>query len=450
MTETENIRVGMQKLWKLFITLFLVTFTNSVFLLVEKLFLARTSAQALQAAVSVAYICNISQTACIALAMMAQVTIGRLFGKQAYQRIGPSIWQYLWFSLLSPIVTIPISLLVGNYYFQEVDIRNLATPYFHLMIGINFLHPLGAALACFFSGRGKTRLLLLAAIGSQTLKIGGSYLLIFGKWGFPVLGLVGGAWGTLIAQGVFCLFLFSVFMNKKNRFYFNTSQWKFHWKLFQECIHPGFLRALNRVICFSCWATISKLMFAQGEDYALALSLGGTFFFFLPCLADALSQAQITIVSQAVGAGRHADLKLATKVGYLAAMMIGLLGVAPFLVFPEYTFKTLFPTLTTNPEFIEQLLFGIFFSFVWLMISSISISPILAFRDMRFSLFMGLVNWVNGYLLVLFSLKVVKISAGNFWLALSLMHASTALLYHLRANYLAKRFEKSLTIPSAA
>lgn len=447
---TGDVEVGMKRLSGLFFPLLLVTFTNSIFLLVEKLFLAQVSPQAMQAAVNVAYISSISQAACVLLAMMAQVIVGRRYGEQAYLEIGPSIWQYVWFSLLSSLLTVPINFLVGDAYFQDVDIRHLALPYFHLMIGMNFLHPLGAALACFFLGQGKTRLLLFTAIGSQLLKIAVSYPLIFGKWNFPALGLLGGAWSTLIAQGSFCIFLFSVFMNKKNRSYFNTSQWKFQWALFKECIYPGFLRALNRVISLSCWAVTARLTLAQGEDYALALSLGGTFFFFLPCFGDALCQAQVTIVSQSIGAGRRSELKPAARTGYFTALLISFLGVAPFLIFPEYTFKSLFPTLAVDPLFIEQLLLGVFCSFAWLMISYIPVSSILAFRDMNFSLFMGIFNWVNGYLLVLFFLKVVNISAGHFWLALSLMHGSTALLYHLRANYLTKRFEKSLTTASAA
>ncbi len=444
MNETEGSEMGAKRLLKLFFPLLLVTFTNSIFLLIEKLFLAQLSSQAMEAAVAAAYVLSISQVACVLLVMMAQVAVGRRCGEKTYLEIGPSIWQYVWFSILSTLVTVPINFLVGDIYFQEGELRHLALPYLHFMAGMNFLHPLGAALACFLLGQGKARLLLFASIGSQSLKIGVSYFLIFGKWGFPPLGLLGGAWGTLIAQGSFCLFLFSVFMNKQNRLHFNTSQWRFCWKLFKECIYPGFLRALNRIVSLSCWAITARLTLAQGEGYALALSLGGTLFFFLPCFADALCQAQVTIVSQRIGANRAADLKPASKVGYFVALLISLLGVAPFLLFPEYTFKSLFPTLSVDPRFIQQLLFGIFCCFSWLTISYIPISVILAFRDMNFSLFMGLFSWINTYLLVLFSLKIAHISAGQFWLALSLTHISTALLYHLRANYLIKRFEESL------
>ncbi len=443
MNEVESVRAGTEKLWRLFCPLLLVTFTNGLFLLVEKLFLAQVSNQAIQVAVNVAYVCNISQGACLALVMMAQVAVGRWFGQEAHQKIGPGIWQYLWFSFLSPLLTVPVTLFLADFYFQDAPLKELARPYLHFMIGMNFLHPLGGALACFFSGRGETRLLLFTAIGSQALKIGVSYLLVFGKWGLPALGLLGGAWGTLIAHGGFCIFLFSVFINKKNRLRFDTSQWKFRWELFKECIYPGFLRALNRVITFSCWALTARLMVVRGDDYALALSLGGALFFLLPCLVDALSQAQITIISQYIGAKRYYALRTVTRSGYLVALIICLFTAFPFLAFPEYTFESLFPMLTIDPLFVRQLFFGVFCSFSWMIIGSISLSPILAFRDMNFSLFMGAFSWINNYLLMLFFLEIVHIPASQFWLTLSLAHASTALLYHLRANQLIKRFQRS-------
>jgi MATE family multidrug resistance protein len=448
MNETELMKTGVKRLLKLFFPFLLIAFTNSIFLLIEKLFLARVSIQGMQVAVNVAYICNIFQGASVALAMMAQVAVGRWFGAENYGSIGPGIWQYIWFSLLSPLVTVPISLLIGYSYFYDTEIQHLALPYFYLMIGINFLYPLGTALACFFSGQGKTRLLLFVAIGSQALKIGMGYLLILGKWGFPSLGLMGGALSTLVAQGAGCLFFFFVFINKKNRSHFNTFDWRFRWELFKECIYPGFLRALNRIISFSCWALIAHLMIVRGEDYALVLSLGGTIFSFLPCLGEALSQAQITILSQSIGAKKYDALKIAARSGYLLALMICLLCVGPFLAFPMYTYENLFPTLVANKELVHQLFFGIFFSFSWFILSFIPLSFILAFRDMNFSLFMGAFSLVNGYLLMLFFLEIVQISANQFWLALSLTHASTALLYYLRAKWLTKKFHQSLLLAS--
>ena len=52
---------------------------------------------------------------------------------------------------------------------------------------------------------------------------------------------------------------------------------------------------------------------------------------------------------------------------------------------------------------------------------------------------MGGVNWINGYLLMYFFIVILDITADQFWLALSLMHGTTALLYFWRMQWLKSR-----------
>lgn len=169
-------------LW-LFFPVLLMTFSNCVFLMVEKLLLVRFSVLAMEAAVYATYACQVSQFPCVALAMMTQVCVGRWLGANEKKMIGPGVWQFIWFSFLSLIITIPFNLLYGKFYFQRADIHDLTMPYFHFLVCINFLYPLGATLSCFYLGQGKTRLILFGTIGSQILKLVLAYLLILG-WGW--------------------------------------------------------------------------------------------------------------------------------------------------------------------------------------------------------------------------------------------------------------------------
>lgn len=265
----------MRRHLKLFIPLLWMTITSSLYLFVEKLFLVRLSPQSMEAAVNTAYICQIFQISSVALVMMAQVFVAKWTGAQDHKWIGPGIWQYIWFSCFSCFVTIPLSYFAGSFYFQGTEIEKSVQSYFNLQIAMNFFYPLSAALSCYFSGQGKTRLILFTTVGMQLLKIGMSYLLIFGRFGFPQLGMIGGALSTVVAHAGFCIILFLGFLSAKHRKQFATDQWRFRWNLFKECIYPGFLRALNRVLTFSCWASIAHMMTVRGGDYALILSIGG-------------------------------------------------------------------------------------------------------------------------------------------------------------------------------
>ncbi len=430
----------------LFSPILMMTFCNCLFLLVEKLLLARYSILAMEAAVTSVYASQIFQAPCVALAMMSQVFVGRWSGAQKWNVMGPGLWQFIWFSLLSILFIVPLGLIYGKYYFLGTQLEKIALPYYNFLILINFLFPLAMALSCFFLGQGKTRLVLFATIGFQSLKLLLGYLLIFG-WGswVPSLGLLGGAISTFISQLGFCLLLLGIFLNKKHSELYGSRYWVFQPKLFWECIHPGFLRALNRILNFASWAAIAHIMTAKSGSYTLVLSIGGTLFLFLPFLSEAICQAQTTIVSQILGGKDFSLLKKAFRSGCLLVLFVILIVSLPLVIFPLETFDYLFPGISLDEIAIRKSLAGVWVSFIFFAFVFIPISSVLAFKDTKFSFFMGLVSWINGYALMYVAIEKIEIAADQFWLVLSLMHASNALLYYWRMKWL----HSKAIIPSA-
>jgi MATE family multidrug resistance protein len=438
----------------LFFPILIMSFSSCLFLLVEKILLARLSIQEMEAAVAVAYICQIFQITCIALAMMAQVTVAEQFGANKWKEIGPSVWQFIWFSLLSIVFTVPLGIAYGNYFLANTSIREIALPYFYLLTTINFLYPLGISLSCFYLGRRETRLVLFATIGSQALKVALAVPLILG-WGswIPSFGLMGGALSTLIAQGGFCLLLLSQFLSAKSRSLYHSHIWKFRPRLFWDSIQPGLYRAGNRILNVLCWTSTAQLMTAHGDDYLVVLSIGGALSLFLPFLGEAISQTQTITVSQILGAGRHDLLKKFFFYGFSLAVFVTLLTSIPLVLFPHVTFSYLFPSLRVDPFLVKNILLGVWVSFAFYTCGYVAISYVLAFKDMRFSLFMGGVNWINGYLLMYIALEKIGIRADQFWLVHSLMHGSTMILYFFRMRSLCSRavlycsYPKSVNLP---
>lgn len=428
---------GIRELLRLFFPALLMTFSVCISLFVEKLYFARISAQVMEAAVSAAYACQVFQAPCVALAMMTQVCVGRWHGGLDYKAIGAGVWQFIWFSCLSLLITVPLGILYGKFYFHNTVTEVIGLSYYHCLIGMSFLFSLGATLSCFFLGQKKMRVILFATLISQAVKLSSAYLLIFGWQGIiPSFGLMGGILSTLLSQGGLCLYLFWVFINSKNAASFNTRAWRFQPKLFWECIYPGLLRASNRILSFTSWASIAQLMSSKGGDFVLFLSIGGTLFLFLPFLGEAVSQAQTTIVSQILGSRRYHLLSKAFRSGlFFITILISIVSV-PLILFPTETFHFLFPAIDLDAFLVRRIFFGIWLSFTFYAFTCLPISYILAFKDTKFSFFMGAVNWVNGFLLMFMFMDVIKIGADKFWLALSLMHFTNFVFYCLRMRWL--------------
>lgn len=420
----------------LFFPLLLIGFSSALFVVIEKVLLARLSIEEVEVAVTVAYICQIFQITGIALGMMAQIAVARWMGEKNWKAIGPGIWQFIWFSLFSTALVVPLGILYGNFFFDKIPIKELAMPYYHFFLWINFLFPLGAVLSCFYLGQGKTRLIMCATIVCQLLKISVAIPLILGWKSIPSLGLRGAAISTLIAQGALCAFLFSLFIRSKNQEKFHSRMWSLQFKLFWSCLKPGLLRAINRILTLTSWLAIVYLMSNKGESYLLILSIGGAFSLFLPFVGDAICQSGAILASQMIGAGKLGLLKNVSYLSVSIATVFILLTAIPLVFIPNITFTTFFPKIFLDPQTIQRVLLGIWICFIFYTFSCIGISYVLAFKDMFFSVFMGVCNWFNGFFLMYIFLQKVQIQANLFWIALSCMHITTTIIYYLRAKKL--------------
>ena len=418
---------GIRDFFALFFPALLMSFSCYFAIFIEKILLGRYSTEALQIAVSTNYACMIFQAPCKALAMMSQVFVGRWYGANERFKIGSGIWQFIWFSLLSMFIMVPLGMLYGKFYFHGTPIEECGLPYFYSLLFINFLFPLGITLSSFYLGQRKTKLILLASFVCQTIKVVLAYFLIFNG-----LGLMGGLISTAISQGAFCIFLLSCFLHSRNHTLYQSRNWSFKPKLFWECIRHGFMRSITCILNFGSWSAISYIMTAKSGDYLLYLSIGGALFIFLPFLFDAICLSQTTIVSQIVGAKKYLHLKSAFRSGLtLVSLMIAITSI-PLLVSPIPVFHFLFPKITLDPSVIRTLFLGVWLSFVFFVISSVPIGYILAFKDMKFSMGMGVFNWINGFLLIYLTIQILQAQAISFWFILSVMHLTTAILYGIR------------------
>lgn len=396
---------------------------------------------AVGAAVNAVYASQIFLAPCVAVAMMCQVFVGRWQGAREWTHIGPGVWQFIWFSLLSAALTVPCGLLYGHLYFQSSELQDVVFPYYTFLLVISFLYPLGAALTSFYLGLGKTFLVLSANIGFQILRVLLCYSFIFGIEGWITpFGIYGGPISSLIAQSGFCLLLMVVFLQKKYHEIYRSRDWHFKFKLFSDCLSPCTLRGINRLLCFASWASIAHLISSKGGDYLIVLSIGGTVFLLLPFLAEAICEAQITVVSQILGNKDYHLLNRAFISGTVLVMIIVAIFAIPLLIFPTEILHQLFPGVLFDDVTTHRIFFGMWVSFALFTFVYVPIAHVLSFKDTRFSMFMGAFNWINGFLLMYVMIEMWGISPDNFWLALSLMHGSTAFLYVWRMKALQAPF----------
>lgn len=86
------------------------------------------------------------------------------------------------------------------HFGQDPELIPITTPYFLILSTSIFPLMFFMTFKQFAEGFSNTRAAMVISVGSNLLNVLLNYLLIFGVWGFPELGLIGAGWATLIAR----------------------------------------------------------------------------------------------------------------------------------------------------------------------------------------------------------------------------------------------------------
>lgn len=215
----------------------------------------------------------------------------------------------------------PEVVLYGSQYLQ---VRLAAI----MFVGMNFCY------RGYWSAIKRTRFYLTTLLIMHSLNIFLNYVLIFGKLGFPALGVQGAAMGTAISM--FGGTLIYTFLALK------------HTRAYGFGLHLPQKETLLTVIRISVPSSMQQLFFALGftalfwivgqvgtqELAAANVLINLTLVAILPCIAFGISSA--TLVGQSLGQGSINDAhRWAWDAVRLAMMVVFIIGL-PMIIFPEF------------------------------------------------------------------------------------------------------------------
>lgn len=415
---------SLRELIALSFPLILSLFSGSFMGVCDRVFLAHYSIEAFEQSVSATYLCILFQQPLIRITSMAQVFVGLYTGASQHEKIGGSVWQMIWLSLLSMVITLPFSQFISPFFFQGTIIQDSANDYFNVLMAVNFLYPLSIALTSYFVGRGKTKVIFISTLCSHLLNIGLNYILIFGFGTLiPSMGLFGAALGTAISQGAFCITLFILFLQKRDREQFNTGNYHFNWDSFWMQLRVGLPRAVARVIILTAWVATARVMILKGGNHLIVLSVGGSLILFFTFINDGMCQGMITIASNLMGSQTYQKIWKLVRSGMIFLISTSALLAIPYLLFPEWTLSFFFPEGLPSGETLALLRRAC----VWLWLyflcygyHAIGLSLVTASRDVTFYMFVIVFIWISSCLPTYIGMNYLNWDADKLWLVMAL------------------------------
>ncbi len=198
------------------------------------------------------------------------------------------------------------------------------------------------ALRCYSDGMSETLLPMIVIIAGNVLNVGLNYLLIFGKYGFPAMGVEGASLASLIARVFMVAMIVLLMMRWKNLWsYIQSCNFKKYQKsIYREILKlgvPTSLQMFFEVSAFSGAAIITGMLSKNAlAAHQVAINLAS--FTFMICTGLAMA-ATIRVGNQygkrdmdkVRGAGISAMLQVSMIMGVFAILFYVFKGILPYM-----------------------------------------------------------------------------------------------------------------------
>lgn len=280
--------------------------------------------------------------------------IAKADGEKKYTRAGVFLKHGLVINLLAALLIFLLVLLFGEFSHllgQEAEVLTASKSYLNIINSSIFFLLLFLTFKQFAEGLSDTAFAMIASIGANLLNVLLNYLLIYGHYGFPKLGLEGAGYATLISRGLMALAMI-IYVLRSAKFKRYLNQWlvtNWHAVYFRKLLQIGIPSGLQYVFEISAFA-LAAILAGQINAKALAahqiaISLAALSYM----AASGLGAAATVRVGNQLGKKDFKNLKLAANSCFiLSVAFMGVCGIVFFLG------KDYFPTwYTTDIEVIN-------------------------------------------------------------------------------------------------
>jgi MATE family multidrug resistance protein len=306
---------------------------------IDRALLSQASSDAVAAAMPAAvlywtFLTLFQNTANYATTFVAQYT-----GAGRPHRVGPAVWQALYFSIAGGVAflgLLPLAEPLIRLGAHSASIQALEVTYFRCLCFAALPALLVASVNSFFAGRGDSWTVLLIDATGMTLNALLAYAWIFGHWGFPAWGIAGAGWATVAGSATSATLALLLFFRSKYRDQFATlAGWRFEPALFTRLMRFGFPNGLQWMLDALAFTVFLFLVGRLGDaelaatNIAFAINMVAL----LPMLG--MGQAVSVLVGQRLGREQPELAERTTWTGFKLAWLYMAAVVLLYILVPE-------------------------------------------------------------------------------------------------------------------
>lgn len=311
-------------------------------LTIDRIFLGVLSTEALGAAMAVMGVFWVPMALLQQTASYVTTFVAQYFGAQEHDKIGACMWQAFYVSLIGGVLFLGLN-AISPWFFAQVghapSIQKLEIEYFNAITYSALPTALVAAISGFFTGLGRTQTVIGINFIGLLLNAFLDYVLIFGHWGFPALGVAGAGYATAIATyGAAIYGIYLIFSEAHEKQFKIISDWKLKISLVQQFLKFGLPSGLQWALeglAFTVFLIIMGRM-VNGEAALASSSIAVTVLMLSVLPSMGVAQAVMTLVGQNLGDKKPELAKQATYDGVKVSMIYMLFIGITFYTIPEF------------------------------------------------------------------------------------------------------------------
>ena len=333
---------------------------------------------------------------------------------------------------------------------QPEEVVAYAIPYLDLVAFSLIPLVVFQAFKQFSDGLSLTKYPMYATLLANVVNVFFNYILIFGKFGFPAMGIVGAAYGTLISRFVLVVLLWWL-LTKNNKSVNYVTQIKFFQLdrlMLKKIIHlgaPSSMQMFFEVAIFTAAIWLSGLLGKNPQAAnQIALNLSSMTFM----VATGLSVAAMIRVGNQKGLGNYIELKrIAFSIfimGTFFAILFGLFFTVMHQYLPRlYVDLGDLNNLQDNLEVVKIGATLLLVAAVFQISDSIQVIVLGALRglqDVKIPTIITFVAyWVIGFPVSILLGKEDRLGSVGIWIGLLAGLTSAAILLYIRFHFLTNK-----------
>jgi MATE family multidrug resistance protein len=330
---------------------------------------------------------------------------------------------------------------VLNLFDQKQEVVDLAIPFLNVMM-------LGMIPLCVFSafkqfaeGLSNTKAAMIISVAANLLNVLLNYLLIFGHWGLPEMGLMGSCWASFIARFLMALVMFL--------YVYKNSYFKKYWIGFS---FKNVSKELTKKILAIGVPSGLQWVFEVGA-FAFAVIMIG----WISPKAQAAHQVALSIAAvtymMASGLSAAASVRVGNQYGLKSTQGIRIAGFSAFIVVLVFMglmalsfilLRTWLPTFFTKDAEVISISSTLLIIAAFFQLSDgtqvVGLGALRGLKDVKIPTIITLIAyWVIG--LPMSYLLAFKFNLGveGVWYGLSIGLTVSAILLFTRFNYISKK-----------